>query len=853
MAKPLTKNLKKSHRAESLEAMELRLQLAQRDRQLAELTEHSLRILDELAMARQQPVLDAALQQRVVSLEGALADARQRMRTGSRALLTPSPRAVGEVATFDVVLWGYAADPEQQVTRATTEIACATATVLMGRQHRAESFVEAARAGWTVLESSCARPAHYWNQAMSATTCDVVVFLIAGASIHAEDLRKLAEAARCSGVAVSSPRLSCGGEVTLGRGEQGILDVRPMQFSAEVASALRPFASPEAFALSRAAFEAVGPFDQDLASEIALAEWTMRAASQSLRIIGVVDAQARVDAMLASESAAVAEADRLTVLARHRPHQLMVAALASEALWQADADFVGSTLRAAMQRLPRAQEFPAAIEILVHQAQTVSSYKRIAPAMRDRIAALCRELQLATDSLSTDGAWPSLVERAVAAIGPLRQQASLAATARLEADRAKSEQVAASARFDAAERELKDGMLARSGTIDALRNELLERERAIASLRQDLGHGRGEAQRCIDHLAEQQQLILDLQEQAGRDALDRERRADIESKWAVANSLVQKLQADLAETTRAASQLSLQQAERARVEVTEVRERSAAEIRELRERSAAELGALRERSTAEVSELRERFVVEIEELRRQSTAEIEELRAHGVELETRSEHLLAQLGERESAAQEAGRRAAQLLAVADRRADAAQERAAAAEAVSQAAATRAMGLEARIRAADSRVFELEDAIEEAKAAVAQQGTLMAARSERQEDALRQVEARNTEAKADVKRLEGELEERGAKNAELGRKQAQAAASLEELRQQLATVQQQLRETDTKRSAAVARSDATLRVIEERETWIALLLDEVRQRRWAPRDLLQHECDFLARRDERKTP
>lgn len=804
MAKPPAKNPKKTHRAEPREAADLRLQLADRDRQLAELTEHSLRILDELAVARQQPASQAALQQRVAALEGALADARARMRTGSRALLAPGVQDAG-AATFDVVLWGFGAEPTKQVAGSTAELAFEATTVLMGRQHRAESFVEAARAGWTVLESSCARPAHYWNEAMAATTRDVVVFLVAGTAMAAEDVRRLAEAARCVGVAASSPMLTCGGDSTMGRSEQGILEIRPMPFSAEVASALRPFASPEAFALSRAVFEAVGPFDQDLSTEVALAEWVMRAAGQSLRVVGVADAKARATAPLVAESAAVAESDRLTVLARHRPHQLMVAALASEALWQADADSVGTTLRAVMQRLPRAQEFKAAIDILVHQAQTVASYKRIAPVMRERIAALCSELQLPPDALSTDSAWPSLIERATSVIASMRQQASSAESARQDAERARRERDASAERFAAAERELKDGMLARSGTIDSLRNELLERERAIASLRQEVGHRQGEAQRCIDHLAEQQQLILDLQEQAGRDALERERLADIESRWQASTALVQQLQAALAEATRAAADVDARHAERYGVE-----------LRELRERTAAEIGALQRRA-----------------------AELESLRSHSAA--------------REAAARQDNQRDAQALESALQRASAAEERADVAEAAAQAAAARAIGLEARIRAAEARVIELEDSLEEAKVAIAQEQTLAAARSERQDEALRRVETRETAASAKAARLEDELEASGAKNAGLGRKLEQLESALSSLRQQLAAAQQETRNVDAKRNAAVGRAEDALRVLEEREAWIGLLLQEVRQRRWAPRDLLQHEKEFLARRDERQKP
>ena len=57
-----------------------------------------------------------------------------------------------------------------------------------------------------------------------------------------------------------------------------------------------------------------------LATDLALAEWTMRASAHSLRVVAVAEATCSVSA-LRSGGGAVEEADRLVVLARHRPHQ----------------------------------------------------------------------------------------------------------------------------------------------------------------------------------------------------------------------------------------------------------------------------------------------------------------------------------------------------------------------------------------------------------------------------------------------------------------------------------------------------------------------------------------------------
>ena len=799
MAKPKDKKPNRDSR----DAASLRRRLVARERQLAELTAHSLRILDELTAARSQASSQAATQQRIAALEASLADVRQRLRNGSRAILSTASGAAAELGA-DVVLWGFAQDPGRQIESSVAGFGGIPTTVMMGQQHRAESFADAAKAGWVVLESSCARPAHYWNQAMAATTQDVVVFVKAGVEVGAAALAKIVEAARCTGVAASCPKVMRGGAAYMGCSEQGILEVHPMPFTADVASALAPYPSAEAFGISRQVFEAVGPFDQDLATETALVEWSMRAVAQSLRVVGVANAEA-LDEVREPEAQAKLEADRLVVLARHRPHQLISAAMASETLWTADADTLAGTLRAAIQRLPRAHEFPAAVEILAQQAQSVASFKRIAPALRGRIVALCRELQLPVEAAPGESALPSLMERATAQVAALRQQAASAAKSAQEAERAKREQVQAATRHTEIERELKDGMLARSGTIDALRNELLERERAIGSLRQELGHRKGESQRFIDHLAEQQQAIVDLQEQATRDKAELERLAGVEVRCRAAEEQLALFRDSLASTLRSANEadvartkVAIQESEELRASLKSLESQLAAARRQLDERVAAHDGAAQALSQ-----------------------EIQKLQAAEAAAISRAE-------------------------AAERAAAHADERADAADAMSKAAGARALGLEARLRAADARIAELESAFEEARTQAAQEQAIEKARAERHLSSAQDFEQRLVQALSLTASLKAEVSKSEVRSAEIERVRARMELELDSVRQELRSTQQDLRDAEVKRREVDARVEVTEQTLREREEWICLLLQEVSQRRLRPRDLLPHEQDFLAR-------
>lgn len=825
---------------------DLRQLLAQRERDLAALTEHSLRILDELAEARRQAGDPASLQHRVDRLQEALADARQRVRSGSRAILGKIDPAANGTADADVVLWDPPLERAQELAARSALLEDCRVTLLMGQRHRSEHFRDAVNPGWAALASSCLRPAHFWNQAMASTHGDVVVFLGAQSAITADGVRALAAAAQASGIAIACPRLVVGESTTLGRCEQGVLDMRPMPMPQDAVSGTVPFASPEAFALTRTAFEAVGPFDQDLATDLALAEWTMRAAQRSLVVVGVVEAEARANASAAPSSDAI-EADRLVVLARHRPHQLMTAALASESLWTMDGDALAATLRAAIQRLPRAHEMPAAVDILVQQTQTLANWKRLAPAVRNRVAALAKDLGFSSEDASSDQNLPSLLERVSAGVGAMRQRATAADLAEQAAQKALREADAARAQQRNIEAHLKDEMLARSNTIDALRNELLERERAIASLREELGRRQGESQRAIDHLAQQQQQILDLQAHRTADLRELERRRGVEERMCAAEEQLTELRSELA-LERAANALQNEghAADQRKLVAALARQsgklQTAQHDLEDAQRSVAAATAQSQLLAARTNELialRESYVKSQSECR-DAIAAFEAQRAEADRERQRAKEAIehAERASSEAAAD------ARLRSEAVHRAERAEARAEAAEQSANAAAARALQLEARLRTAEARVAELEGSVEAERASRQQAETLARSRAEQQDLAIRELESKLSNAVADCERLLDDVEERGARAAQSDRKQRDVSRLVDTVRKELQGTREEAINLRSQCAEHGTRADEALRVLAEREEWICLLLDEVRKRRVVPRDLLEHERLFL---------
>jgi chromosome segregation ATPase len=404
------------------------------------------------------------------------------------------------------------------------------------------------------------------------------------------------------------------------------------------------------------------------------------------------------------------------------------------------------------------------------------------------------------------------------------------------------------------ERQLKDGMLARSSTIDALRNELLERERAIASLRQELGHKQGETQRFVDHLAQQQEQILDLKEQLARVVTEHDARRGVEDRlWNVQEELV---------SLRARSEADRHGDEiRLKAQAVELRAQQEAYRSQSMDLGAAEQELVLLRAQVAASA----------EARRQADDTIAALGKGAEAQQERIDLWKARCTELESALDEQGSRealrtqedearirtlasqleAAELSAKSEaaafkERIRVAEVRTGEAEAATHAAAARALGLEARIRSADARLAAIEGEQAETNAIAAQQRLLAEAHAQKAEARAQELEAKLAETESARARLEDELEERGAKNAHAERQNRELTRVVETMRSELQGTREEAVSLRKQVGVATSRAEDSARVVQERELWICLLLEEVRQRRVLPREFAPHEVEFLNR-------
>ncbi len=661
---------------------ELRLQLAERDRRLADLTEQSLQILDRLAEAREGPSERASLHARIAELQELLADTRQRIRLGTRAMLGAD---IERSTEFEVVVWAIGGDNAR--LQATADGMTTPFTALLGPEDRVEA-IAGLDARFSAHETDCRMPSYFWNEAMAMTQAPVVIMIAAGTQMAANDVARLAAAAMADGVAIASPLLDHAGARSLGRSERSLLDLVPQTtgLSGGDGVVAVPFASPEVFAVSRRAFEQLGSFDQDLLGDLALAEWVLRAGQRSLRCLGVAGAGATAAHLrdVGAESQ-VGESDRLVILARHRPQQLAAAALAANAFWQQEPMVVAATLRAIFRRLPQAAELSAAVDLLVVQAQTIAGWKRLAPALRERLLGVASEMRVPVGDAVSDPGLVTLAERLQANASVLRER-----SAELEVRNHEVHELRHQVELrDRLEQELRQDIIARSNTIDALRHELLERERAIASLREELGHRQGERDRLIDHLGNVQQ--------------DTDRLHDEVTKLSVANS---ELESDR----------------------NRVRTELGADLERVRGELGAEVARLRAELSAEVERRRDELETEVERRRTELAAEADRRRAEVDAVRVGHEQERAQLRAELARSQE---QIARLQGEGTRVPDLEHKLAAELE--------RSREIERQLGQAVGRTLELDPQLSEARHTLQQLEQMRAEESERLGSVLREID------------------------------------------------------------------------------------------------------------------
>ncbi len=325
-------------------AAELRAALADRERQLRDLTEQSLDLLDRLTEAQRREVEHVAVAEHAERLTRDLEDARRRLRTAGGVVLRDGSDPAATPAV-DVVLWG---GDEASVRARVDALAPETSITWVGPTLGVPAFAGAAdRVRW--LAAGDARtPAQCWNLAMAATEAEVVFFLGPAALLSGEPTP--ASVATDRSVALAQPTCARGDRLQRGRRATPDLSV----FEAVEASPQEPatdveFADPAAFLVRREAFAHVGMFDEALLGDLALADFALRARARGFRVLGVAAPQITVTASHPDDHAA---RDRLLLLATHRRDRLGAALAQAPTLWDLAPDAAAAFVVNLFERLP---------------------------------------------------------------------------------------------------------------------------------------------------------------------------------------------------------------------------------------------------------------------------------------------------------------------------------------------------------------------------------------------------------------------------------------------------------------------------------------------------------------------
>mgnify|MGYP003338117755 CR=1 FL=1 len=255
-------------------------------------------------------------------------------------------------------------------------------------------FVRGHDAGYSVLVAHEDTPAACWNQAFACSQTDALVFLHMGAAPSGECVAHLAAAALADAVALATPAILGPTSRTLGLVDRGQLSLAPNPSEERRLVQTVEFGSPIAFAMARAAYHAVGTFDEAIRTGMALVDWTLRSRAHGLRCVGSSSATASIHPAIPSKELDRCDADHWLLLARHRPEHLAVAVLKSPSVFRMPAEQLATTLRDVFLRLPQAAEFPAAAQMLAQQALAMTAPLASHPKVVAEVHALANLLSL---------------------------------------------------------------------------------------------------------------------------------------------------------------------------------------------------------------------------------------------------------------------------------------------------------------------------------------------------------------------------------------------------------------------------------------------------------------------------
>ncbi|HEU4419047.1 MAG TPA: hypothetical protein VFT55_08920 [Planctomycetota bacterium] len=306
-------------------AADLARDLAERERQLRDLTEQALGFLEELAESRRLNANREDLVTRIGELERSLGDARHRLLHAGGCVVDP-PGADAEKAPLAVVFWGS----ETFADASACSAFCSEVPVLwVGLPASVPGKGKAGKLQ-TVVHRDARSEAQCWNLAMAATAAQYVLLLGPGAALLHEPSPPEAEP---SNAAVLCPRIERNKSFEIGCEESDdVLRLRPRLVAGDGIEAV-PWPAAQAFVVRRAAFDRVGLFDESLVGPAVLLDYTLRARRQNFEVFALPGLEVAAGAQATSPESPTDQRMRLSLLAAHRPSKLGKALAETRLLW----------------------------------------------------------------------------------------------------------------------------------------------------------------------------------------------------------------------------------------------------------------------------------------------------------------------------------------------------------------------------------------------------------------------------------------------------------------------------------------------------------------------------------------
>jgi hypothetical protein len=325
----------------------LQRDLADRERQLRDLTEQSLGFLEELAEARRLNGDRERLAERIGELERLVADARRRLQHAG-GCAPPKRSAKGRPAALEVVFWGEGSLAAAAASRS----ACGDVPIRWVGPPGAVP-ADLAQAGIAmVVHRDANTPAQCWNLGLAGSDAEQVLFVGPGGRLLAPPA---ALTAVPPNVALLAPCVERDGAAAIGCVEFDSL-LRLVPRAAPDPLPLAPFpvpwAAPEAFIVRRAVYERIGAFDEGLLGSASLLDFTLRARRGNFEVLGAPTLRVVTAAGAVAPAPSADDRERLLVLAQHRPDHVGRALADLDELWRLGTAELSAYVAALLARLP---------------------------------------------------------------------------------------------------------------------------------------------------------------------------------------------------------------------------------------------------------------------------------------------------------------------------------------------------------------------------------------------------------------------------------------------------------------------------------------------------------------------